>query len=197
MTRRFVLVAHEVPTAPEFPLDDLPGGAGRLDLLARAVGATLLVSHGIREDATTHLVVQDEYVVRFEGSELRGLHPDERSTAARVRSALETAQDAIGAMEDEHSPGIHVRKGDLGSVLERASGRVVRLHEDGDPPGEVDPPDHPTFVLSDHREFTDAESDLLAEVADERVRLGPVALHADDAVAVAHNWLDTGGYRDF
>jgi tRNA (pseudouridine54-N1)-methyltransferase len=197
VTRTFVLLAHEVPTTSDFALDDLAGGAGRLDLLARAVGSTLLVSHGLREDVTTFLVIQGEFVIRFEGAELRGLHPDERSTAAQIRAAIETAEGLIGAEERTHSPGIHVTGGDLESVLDEAQGPVVQLHEDGEPASEVEPPADPTFVLSDHSDFTDAEAELLAERADHRLRLGPTALHADDAVAVAHNWLDTRGYGDF
>ena len=197
MSRAFVLLAHEVPTTPDVPLDDLAGGAGRLDLLARAVVSTLLVSHGIREDVTTYLVVRDTYVIRFEGRSLRGLHPDERSTAAQVRAALETAEGVVGRGERAHSPGVHVRKGGLGTVLETVDGTVVRLHENGTPASEVTPPEDPAFVLSDHQDFAEDEMELLAEAADWRLRLGPRALHADDAVAVAHNWLDTGGYCDY
>ena len=52
-------------------------------------------------------------------------------------------------------------------------------------------------MLSDHREFTDAEAQLLAERADERLSLGPRALHADQAITVAHNYLDTDGYSRY
>ncbi|MEF8885049.1 MAG: tRNA (pseudouridine(54)-N(1))-methyltransferase TrmY [Haloarculaceae archaeon] len=197
MSRTFVLLAHEAPVDPDFSLDDLPGGGGRLDLLARAVGSTLLVSHGIREDVTTHLVIRNRYVVRFEGADLRGLHPDERSTAARIRAALETAQEAVGAAEIRHAPGVYVMKGDLESVLAETDGPVVQLVEDGRPAADGPPPEDPVFVLSDHRQFTDREAELLASADAERVRLGPVAIHANDAVAVAHNWLDTRGYCDY
>jgi tRNA (pseudouridine54-N1)-methyltransferase len=74
---------------------------------------------------------------------------------------------------------------------------VVALHEDGDPAVSVDPPSDPLFVLSDHRDFTDRESSLLAAAADERLRLGPEVLHADHAVTVAHNYLDTDGYAAY
>jgi tRNA (pseudouridine54-N1)-methyltransferase len=195
--RTFVLVGHEVPTDPEFPLDALPGEAGRLDLLARALVSAFLVSHDIREDVRAYLVVRDEYVLRFEGAELRGLHPDERSTAARIRSAIETAGRTIGAEELEAGQGIYATCGDLADVLADLDGAVVHLHVDGDPVVEAEPPDHPAFVLSDHREFTDDEAALLAEAADHRLRLGPRAIHADDAVAVAHNWLDTDGYAAY
>ncbi|TLZ64006.1 MAG: tRNA (pseudouridine(54)-N(1))-methyltransferase TrmY, partial [Methanobacteriota archaeon] len=31
--RRFIVIGHRASTTPEFPLDDLAGGAGRMDLL--------------------------------------------------------------------------------------------------------------------------------------------------------------------
>ena len=58
-------------------------------------------------------------------------------------------------------------------------------------------PEDSVFVLSDHREFTDAEAEVLGSVADERVSLGPEALHADQAITVAHNYLDTDGYTEY
>ena len=195
--RQFVFVAHEVPTEPDFSLDALPSEAGRLDLLARCLLSTFLLSHGIREDVRAFLVIQDEFILRFEGSELRGLHPDERSTGAHLRGAIETAADTIGAEELEHGPGTYATRGGLADVLDSVSGTVVHLHEDGESVGEFEPPADPVFVLSDHREFTEGEAELLAEHAEHRLRLGPKALHADDAVAVAHNWLDTDGYRTF
>ncbi|MBS1263857.1 MAG: tRNA (pseudouridine(54)-N(1))-methyltransferase [Methanonatronarchaeales archaeon] len=33
--------------------------------------------------------------------------------------------------------------------------------------------------------------------ADERVCLGPAPIHTDHAVVLAHNYLDTGGYRTY
>jgi tRNA (pseudouridine54-N1)-methyltransferase len=53
------------------------------------------------------------------------------------------------------------------------------------------------FVLSDHRDFTDEEAELLADGADERVRLGPELLHADHVVTVAHNYLDTDRFEQY
>jgi len=194
--RRFVVIGHGAPLDPDFSLDDLPG-AGRLDVLCRCVTDALLTSHGVRGDATVSLVLGDEYTVRFEGREVRRLNPDERSTGARIRDALAAKDGAIGAMEAEPSPGVYVGRRDLEATLDRLDGRVVQLHEAGDPATAVDPPGEAVFVLSDHREFTAAEADLLAERADERVRLGPERLHADQAITVAHNWLDTEGFTRY
>lgn len=194
--RDVVVLGHEAPLSPDVSLDDLPG-TGRLDLLSRCVTAGLLVSHDIREDARVHLVLRDEVTVRFDGATLQGLNPDERSTAARIRDALAARDEAVGAVAAAVAPGITVAERDLATTLERRDGPLVALLEDGAPAADVDPPADPTLVLSDHRDPTDAETAILADRADHHVRLGPQALHADQAIALAHNWLDTAGYTSY
>ncbi|WP_247731128.1 tRNA (pseudouridine(54)-N(1))-methyltransferase TrmY [Halovivax limisalsi] len=197
--RQFVCLGHDVPTAPSFSLDDLAGGAGRLDALCRSLTAALLRSHGIREDVRVHLVLQDELSIVVDGGAVRRLNPDERSTAARIRTALEHRDEAIGALPAEPSPGFEVYRRGFEATLDAlaADATIVHLHEDGDPLVEGALPEHPAFVLSDHGDFTDAEREVLDRVADRRVRLGPVALHADQAITVAHHALDTDGYERF
>ncbi|MEZ3144727.1 tRNA (pseudouridine(54)-N(1))-methyltransferase TrmY [Halobaculum sp. MBLA0143] len=193
--RQFLLRAHDAPAEPTFSLNDLPGDGGRMDLLCRAVGAGLFTSHGIR-DARVHLVVGD-VTVEFDGETARNLNPDARSTAARVRDALDSRADAIGHQPAEVSPGVKLYRTGLADTLDRLDGHLVQLHEDGSPLPEASPPADPIFVLSDHRDFTDEEATLLAERADDRLRVGPRAIHADHTVAVVHNWLDTDGYTAY
>jgi len=196
--REFVVLGHEAPTDPEFSLDDLPG-SGRMDLLARSVVSGLLVSHGIREGARVHLVLDDAFTVTVDGTEVRRLNPDERSTAALVRTALERAADAIGHQPVETTPGVELRGRGFEPTLDdvAADGTLVFLHEDGTAAAGADPPEDPTFVLSDHRDLAAAEQELLEDRDALEVSLGPVALHADQAITVAHNWLDTGGYQSY
>ncbi|WP_254763159.1 tRNA (pseudouridine(54)-N(1))-methyltransferase TrmY [Natrinema marinum] len=199
--RQFVLIGHDVPTDPDFSLDDLAGGAGRLDALCRSITAAFVTSHGIREDVRVHLIAQDEYTITFDGSELRRLNPDERSTAALVRTALEHREDAIGALPAEPSPGVELYRRGFEATLEAIAddGPIVQLHEDGDAIADVRPEAlaDAVFVLSDHRDFTDEEAGLLEEYADRRLRLGPQLLHADQAITIAHHYLDTAGYERF
>jgi len=197
--RQFVVVGHDAPTTPEFSLSDLAGGAGRLDVLCRCVTSAFFLSHAIREAVRVHLVLADEYTVSFDGRELRRPNPDQRSTAALIRKALEERAEAIGHIPVESSPGVSLTRrgfeGTLDDVARR--GTVVELHEDGDPVVDVETPANPVFVLSDHHDFTDTEASLLAEQSDERVSLGPKRLHADHAVTVAHNYLDTEGFERY
>jgi len=197
--RQFVIIGHDAPTTPEFSLDDLAGAAGRLDVLCRCVTSAFFLSHAIREDVRVHLILSDEYTVTFEGSDLRRLNPDERSTAALIRNTLEEREEAIGHIPVETSPGVSLtRRGFEGTLDDVASrGTVVQLHEDGDPVVDVAPPSDPVFVLSDHHDFPDREARPLADHAEERVSLGPKALHADHAITVAHNYLDTVGFEQY
>ncbi|THE62900.1 tRNA (pseudouridine(54)-N(1))-methyltransferase TrmY [Salinadaptatus halalkaliphilus] len=197
--RQFVLIGHDIPTTPEFSLDDLAGGAGRLDALCRSITAAFVTSHGIRTDVRVHLVAQDELTITFDGGDLKRLNPDERSTAALVRTALEHREEAIGALPAEPSPGIELYRRGLEETLEALAddGPVVQLHEDGEAVTEIDDLEDPIFVLSDHRDFTADERILLEGVVDQRLRLGPELLHADQAVTIAHHWLDTDGYETF
>jgi tRNA (pseudouridine54-N1)-methyltransferase len=197
--RQFVILGHDAPTTADFPLDDITGGAGRLDVLCRCVNSAFFLSHDIREDVRVHLVLADEFTVTFEGSDLRNLNPDERSTAALIRNALDEREEAIGHMPVETSPGVSLTRRGFEPVLDdvAADSTVVQLHEDGDPVTAVEPPENPAFVLSDHHDFEADEAELLADATDHRVRLGPERLHGDHAITVAHNYLDTEGYATY
>lgn len=189
--REFIVVAEEGPTTPEFSLDDLPG-ASRVDLLARCVTASFLLSHGLREDVRTSLVVGDEFTVQFESQELRGLHPDERSTAARIRTALENRDEAIGHLPVETSPGVSLIRMGLEETLQGLDEQVslYQLDEEGAPLGEGRPSGDVAFVLSNHTDLSDEAKTTVREYADCRVSVGPNALHADHTITVVHNWLD-------
>ena len=88
----FVIAGHRASTTPDFKLDDICGGAGRLDVLVRCVSSAFFLSHDIRKDVEVHLVLQGgedaPKTVRFSGEHIRYLNPDERSTASLIRNAL-------------------------------------------------------------------------------------------------------------
>lgn len=197
--RQFIVLGHTATTDPDFALDDLAGGAGRLDVLCRCVNSAFFLSHAIREAVRVFLVLSDSVTVRLEGSELRYMNPDERNIASLLRQALETSEEAIGQSEVESTPGIYVSNRGFESVLKAAGreGTIVQLHEDGDPLADIGPPEHPIFVLSDHQDFTETEATLLESEADHRISVGPKPLHADHAISVVHNFIDTQGYTEY
>lgn len=196
--RHFVVIGHTASLEPNFPLDDLPGSAGRMDVLCRCVNSGLLLSHGIRQNTRVSLVLQDDLTIRFDGETLRYTSPDERNIAGLIRNALEAKTNAIGAQHVESSPGVTVAHRGIEPVLDDLTGTKTHLHEDGDPlttlPTEIQ---DPVFILSDHLDFTPAEASLLADRVDHRVTVGPERLHADHTITVVHNYLDTKGYTRY
>jgi len=184
--RTFAVVGHQARTDGTFPLEDLPGSAGRMDLLCRCVRACLFLSHGIRRDAECRLLLlgppDPPRIVRFSGERVRFLSPDERSAGSLIRKALSLP---AGDLYRESTPGVEVRRGTLRDLLEGGTWAV--LDERG---GDLRKEEHPgdCYLLSDHRDFTPEEEGLLTGLP--RYSVGPRALHADDAITLVQNELD-------
>ena len=94
----------------KLPLNDLAGGAGRMDVLIRAVMSALLTSHGLRPDVEVILHLQGgpgpHRRLKFVGSELRGFHAEERSVAGLIAKAIQQPMPAIGQWT-ERTPGLY------------------------------------------------------------------------------------------
>jgi tRNA (pseudouridine54-N1)-methyltransferase len=184
--RTFAVVGHLSPTGDGFTLDDLPGSAGRMDILCRCVNAALSISHGIRRDTGIHLILLGPPAppkdLLMQGSAVRSLSPDERSTAALLRKALALP---VGESFRESSPGILVRRGGLAGLV--AEGEYAVLSEDGRDVRTI-PDLSGGFLLSDHLDFTAGEEEVLSALP--RISVGPRVLHADHAITVLQNELD-------
>ena len=90
--RRFAIVGHRAMSKGKLPLNDLAGGAGRMDVLIRAVMSSLLTSHGLRDNVEVVLHLQGgpgpHRRLKFVGSELRGFHAEERSVAGLIAKVI-------------------------------------------------------------------------------------------------------------
>src|SRR5688572_1376328 len=93
--RRFATVSHTGRSDGEWHLNDLSAKAGRIDLLCRNIQSAFFLSHGLREDVEFYAVFAEsalrQKTVRLQGNAIQMLHPDERSTAARLQQALQAA----------------------------------------------------------------------------------------------------------
>ncbi len=187
--KSFIIIGHKAATAP-FSLNDLPGAAGRMDILCRCVNAALFLSHDLRRDVRVYLVLKGEpappKLIRFDGSGVRCLSPDERSAASLIRKALE--KNAQGFWT-ESTPGVSVRKGELGDLLSELNMKITYLREDG---GDVRGRsfEEPLFVLGDHLGVTDDEEKLIEGYGHDVVSVGPLSLHADHCIILLHNEMD-------
>jgi len=189
--RAFIVVSHTAPLDGGFSLSDLPGGAGRIDILCRCATEAFLLSHGIRKEVRLYLLIRDRLTIELQGSRLRHLNPDERSTAALLRRALTRAQGLSPGEDAESTPGIRVRWEGLKGLLSRVEGngfRPVVLAEDGAFLRTSPLPDWPAFILSDHHDFTPEELELLAGYP--KISVGPLSLHGHQCITLVHNELD-------
>lgn len=189
----FIIIGHKAATAP-FSLNDLPGAAGRMDILCRCVNAALFLSHGMRRDVRVYLVLKGEpappKLVRFDGEKVRYLSPDERSAASLIKKALEKNAQEFWV---ESTPGVSIRRGDLGDVLSELNRKITYLREDGeDFQGKSF--EEPLFVLGDHLGMTDDEEKLIEGYQHEMVSVGPLSLHADHCIVLLHGEMDRKKY---
>lgn len=185
------MVSHTAPLDGDFSLSDLPGGAGRLDILCRCATEAFLLSHGIRKDVRLYLCIRDRLVIELDGKRLKHLNPDERSTAALLRRALTRAQGLPPGETAQSTPGIGVRWEGLKGLLTQVSGegfRPVVLVEDGAFIRTSPLPEWPAFLLSDHKDFTPEELEILAPYP--KISVGPLSLHGHQCITIVHNELD-------
>ncbi|HJX04706.1 MAG TPA: tRNA (pseudouridine(54)-N(1))-methyltransferase TrmY [Thermoplasmata archaeon] len=192
LLRRFIVMGHRAITSAEFKLDDLCGSTGRLDILLRCVNSAFFLSHGIRRDVEIVLMLLGEpnppKTIRINGSEVKYLNPDERSTAALIRNAL--LQKGEG--ERKCSPGIYVSERSYSEVLSNMSkeSKMYYLREDGEDIRTAALAPDSTFVLGDDQDLTKAEEDILMTYEPKRLSLGPVSYHADHCITLVNNELD-------
>lgn len=188
--RRFLVVGHRASTNPAFSLDDLAGGAGRIDVLLNAANAALLLAHDIRRDVEVGLLLlgppNPPRFIRLQGFRLRNYQPDIRSNAALMRRALEEGS----RIERESSPGIFGSIATFEDGLDRLGPPYVQLKEGGDDIREAVLPADATFVLSDNETLTPVEESALRDRGAVVIGVGPMPLHTDHAIVIVHNELD-------
>jgi tRNA (pseudouridine54-N1)-methyltransferase len=202
--RRFVVIGKRATASGDFSLDDVAGTSGRLDVGLRCVRAALLTSHKLRRDVVVYLALyggpRAPRVVRIRGGEVRFLRPDERSLAVLARKVLAQPPHpgpehtpGMGAGFVEMRPGIDVAAGGVERVLADLGGATPYVLEEGgrdirDVP-ELGRPDV-AFFLGDESGFDDTIRAQLAAAGARPVSVGPVSVHAEDAIAIVSNELD-------
>ncbi len=194
--KEFIIIGHKAVTAP-FSLNDLPGAAGRMDILCRCVNASLFLSHDLRRDVRVYLVLKGgshPMLIRFDGAAVRYLSPDERSAASLIRKALEKGAQGFWA---ESTPGVSIKTGDFGDLLTELNKKIAYLREDGDDIRlkQIEAGSDHLFVLGDHLGLTDEEEKIIEMHDHEIVRVGPLSLHADHCIILLHNEMDRAEKR--
>ncbi|MEI7826241.1 MAG: tRNA (pseudouridine(54)-N(1))-methyltransferase TrmY [Euryarchaeota archaeon] len=188
--RQFIIVGHKATTSGDFSLDDMPGSAGRIDILARCVTAAYVTSFDIRRGTQVRLILLGEpdppKTIRFEGSELKHLNPDERSAGALIKKAL---QVKLGTGQRRSTRGVYVGRAGLAESLNHSdTSALFYLHEHGKDVRGVDlHANKVAFILGGHLGLFEEEARLSQA---QRIRVGPIKLHTDQCIILVHNELD-------
>ena len=184
--RNFVIIGHRAHTIADWKLDDLCGGAGRLDVLVRCVTAALWKSHGIRHDTDVWLILNGPpnppVTVHLSGEKIRYLNPDERSTAALIRNGLIKFKKEEGHLET--SPGITMERIGLSGILEKLPNSVLLSENGKDDMGGAK-----TFILGDDKDPTDEEMKMLRTLP--KINLDKESLMSSACVTLIHHLLDS------
>ncbi len=194
--RRFLLLAHRVPVSGSFTLNDLAGGAGRMDEIARAVSTAFTLSNDLRRDTEVTILFVAEpppaaRKIELVGARLRYLNPDERSTAALLKNAL--VRSTNFPRELESSPGLRVSpvepEIELKAFLARPG--TVWLTESGSPIAEYAGETEPFgAVVSDPYDPSEPEVALLRDSGVPRLSVGPRSLRTSQVIDLLQNALD-------
>ena len=183
--RNFVIIGHRAHTAADWKLDDLCGGAGRLDVLVRCVTAALWKSHSIRHDTDVWLILNGPpnapVTVHFSGKNIRYLNPDERSTAALIRNGLIKYKNETKSIET--SPGITMERIGLDGVLKRLPNPILLSEDGSDTITKAN-----TFILGDDKDPNEEEMEILKKLP--KISLGKESLLSSACITLIHHRLD-------
>ncbi|MGB1549506.1 MAG: hypothetical protein ACPHA0_04045, partial [Candidatus Poseidoniaceae archaeon] len=128
-----VIVGTRAMAKGKLPLNDLAGGAGRMDVLIRALMSSILTSHGIRKDVEFTKILLGgpgpARRIKFVSNELKGIHAEERAVAGKVAAVIKEPIPPRGHWI-ERSPGIYDGGGNLDMTLDDWDCTTVRLEAD-------------------------------------------------------------------
>ena len=163
-----------------------------MDVIARAVNSALFISHGIRKDSQIVVHLMGGGVPRrvfFDGSELRGVRPDERSISGHFKSLMKTPVPPIGHFSDV-SKGIRQSGGDIFQTLNEWDEEGVLsylLDAGGESYEGMQLTGKCGFILSDDLELKleDTEIPVIS------LSLGETWLQGHSCISVMHHIMDS------
>ena len=197
--RRFVIIGHRAMSQGKLPISDLASGAGRVDVLVRAIMSSLLTSHGIRQDTEVIIHLQGGpgpyRRIKFVGPQIRGMHAEERSVAGLIAKIIKQPTPPIGIWR-RVSEGLYESGGDIDDTIrEHSESKIVVLDADQESLWSLDAKitNEPisnndldlTFILSDDKPL---ELELQGNIVSRSI--GSQWLQGHIAIGICHFLLD-------
>jgi tRNA (pseudouridine54-N1)-methyltransferase len=90
------------------------------------------------------------------------------------------------------TPGIYISRMSFKDVLERCAefSTIVYLKEDGEDIHNLERAIEYTFILSDDKNFSEEEENLVTTYSPKVISLGPHSYHSDHCIVIVNNALD-------
>ncbi len=190
--RAFLIIGNRAATG-KFNLNDLPGSAGRMDIMCRCIASALFLSHDVRRDVEVYLLLlgppDPPKVVKVVGEEVRYMAPDERNIGGLLSKALAVKVDKIWR---QSTPGIYVARKTLEELLDELVERYViyYMREDGRDIRDIGFGESSLFILGDHLGVGEDMEAIIKERCQEVVSIPTRKLQADHCIVIAHYELD-------
>lgn len=197
--REFIFKANKSITNGEVNLKDLPGSCGRLDLVCRCVSSSFFLSHDLRRNTVFYSVhygaPNPPVAVKFVGSELKRVSPDERSIALFIKKALDKSPMQLWK---ESTSGIYIAKKEFRDIIleKKNEGKeIYYLHKEGENIENIFNnkecnDKNIVFILGDHIGIGEEDEKFLEDIGALKVSLSPLELHANHCITIVHNALD-------
>lgn len=179
--RTFIVRARKSPSR-RFDTRNLPG-AGRIDLVCRAISNALWVSNGVRENVVIKIVLEGgkkgPKVMTIDSNKIKSLRPDEKNIAMHINKAIRK-RDVPGITVEEKSFEALVKEYDNLYYLDKKGSDVRKTKFSKDS----------CFIIGDYIGLAPKTKKLLDRFGAKKLSLGNTMLFASHCVVLIHNELD-------
>ena len=185
--RTFIMIASLAQTDGTFSLNGLPN-AGRMDVVCRCVNAVFWLSDAIRKDSVFYVVMRGEpnppVTLKFVGSELKRMSPDERNIASHIKNLLATKPGKIWQTDDM---GLYAKHMDLEELLEELEGEIIYLDKEGE---SRELKEDYIYVIGDNKGYTDLKDLELLAKKGKKISLGKTEYLSSQCITIINHKLD-------
>ena len=190
--RHFYVKSTKGKTCGDFNLNDTAGGAGRLDIIARAVNSALWLSHSLRRDVMFHTILFGEpnppIYIKITGEKVRKVQPDERNITIFLKKAIERFEEG---RVTQTTPGIFSSRKTFEELVEENKDcDFYILCEDGDDISSVDISENAFFVLGDKEDISEDEVKVLEGAGARKISLGKTPYLTSHCVGFLNMYMD-------
>ncbi|MFX0182821.1 MAG: hypothetical protein ACFE95_07025 [Candidatus Hodarchaeota archaeon] len=174
--RRFLIISNTVDTSKPLFLNSLTG-YGRLDVLCRCITAAFFLSDKFRKDVILTLYFRkNEKILEIQGSNVRGINPDERAIAGVLKRVF----------SGKKYPGLTFYRENLENLLTRFKPYV--LDGSGETFFQKFDSINYTFLIGDQMGFLEEDRHLLGKF--DKISLGSHVYLSSQTITILNFLLD-------